>query len=234
MERSALEMVKVLLPCLLLSRPEAGAPLSLPLQLCPLTCSLTSLLNLYLFPCILVFPSQHGHQTLEHTGLPKHLTASPRTNAPVSPAGNSPGSLWTRPGAVDCPPFTVGHTRPLWVQCHTNIVLVSNIVSCSPKVTQSYAHDHTVTQLHAHCRRHDHIRSHVVTHMAKLFTRGLTVPHTLSITRPHGDTVSHTWWHRLTLLRSIAHGPTLFTRAVTRSHTRWQATSHAGPGAHPI
>lgn len=108
MERSALEMVKVLLPGLLLCRPEAGAPLSLPLQLCPLTRSFPSLLNLHLFLCISVFPFQHGHQTLEHTGLPKHPTASPRTNAPVSAAGNSPGRLWTRPEAIHCPPFTVG------------------------------------------------------------------------------------------------------------------------------
>lgn len=185
MERSALEMVKVLLPGLLLCRPEAGAPLSLPLQLCPLTRSFPSLLNLHLFLCISVFPFQHGHQTLEHTGLTSHQrTSLCCRQLPWPPVDTS--RSYTLPSL-----HSGSHKATLGPMSH--IVSNSLTFSFSPKVTQSYAHDHTVTQLHAHCRRHNHIRSHVVTHMAKLFTRGLIVSHTLSITRPHGDTVSHTW-----------------------------------------
>lgn len=60
----------------------------------------------------------------------------------VLPAGGSPGSLWIRP----CPPLTVGHTRPLWIHCHTNLVTLPDTVTCRSKVTQSYA----VSQDHTH------------------------------------------------------------------------------------
>lgn len=63
------------------------------------------------------------------------------------------------------------------------------------------------------------MRSRAVTHTAELFTRGFAVSHTPPVTRPRGDTVSHTRWHRLTRSHPLARGPTGSARAATRPHT---------------